>query len=85
MTAKVAKAGRPLWKRFRKQVEAAGTKVTGLAAELGVHRQLLVNYLQRGQGIPILRAKEIHRLTGWPIASWPRISKPRPKPRKGRC
>jgi hypothetical protein len=77
--------GKGLWTKFRKNVTAAGLTVSGLAAEMGHHRQLFVNQLQRGQGIGKARAQEIERLIGWPVSQWPHISQPRPVKRKARC
>lgn len=70
----MVRASKKLWKEFRATVEEAGLTVTTLAAELEISTQLLVNYLQRAQSIPPLRAKEILRVVGWPETKWPRVT-----------
>jgi hypothetical protein len=68
------RAGKAIWRRFLAVLAEGGLNASSLAAQLQVSRQLLVNALQRGASMNALRAKEIHRLTGWPADQYPRIT-----------
>lgn len=56
--------------------KAAGLTASGLAAELKVSRQYLVNAATRkGHSMAALRAKEIERIVGF--TGWPKITQPK--------